>query len=704
MIKKYLILASMVAFLSACGEREAEETANPAPASTGTESEVAKNPSAIQGQVVNAEGNPEAGVWVIAETGDLPTAYRKIVVTNDDGHFLLPEMPDAGYSVWVRGYGLADSDRTEAMPGDQLEIRVRGAKDKAEAAVIYPANYWLAMMPPPSEEAVQSAEFPYPSAEEWLSQMKLNCTICHQPASASIRALTPYRQAFDHGLKKAGEMNMLAEQLNRDIVLDVFESWGEKIGAGETPQQTPPRPEGIERNLVITQWEFGGKYTYAHDVISTDKRDPTLYPYGKIYGLDIGNDHLLILDPNDHSVEEIALPTYEHAVPWCDQTYKPLGGDEEIHVGARLLGCPEPGVSTPHTGAYQNPVNPHNPMMDDTGKVWMTMQVRREWGKDMPDFCNKDPLIAGEYHHRQLGYYDTETGEIVPVDTCFGTHHLQFDNEGMLWVNGDSHVVGWFDTTLFDPADPQSLEAAQGWSEGKIDTNGDGVADTSIIGFRYSIIPNPPRGDVWIAIPPGSYGKHPTYGERGYIERYDPETGTHEAYIPPAPASGARGVDVDTKGNVWAGMAGSGHLARFDRTQCKQTWGAGDQCPEGWTLWETPGPRFEGAEGKGTDFHYYTWVDQFNTLGLGKDTVITNGTNSDSLIAFNPETEEFTVIRIPYPMITFTRGVDGRIDDKDAGWKGRGLWFTNGLDPVFKSEVPRTYVGKVQLRPDPLAH
>ena len=101
--------------------------------------------------------------------------------------------------------------------------------------------------------------------------------------------------------------------------------------------------------------------------------------------------------------------------------------------------------------------------------------------------------------------------------------------------------------------------------------------------------------------------------------------------------------------------------------------------------------------------HYYLWVDQFNTLGLGKDIVIINGTGSDSLIAFNPTTEEFTVIRIPYPLNTYTRGLDGRIDDPELGWKGRGVWFTNGLDPIIHSEIPQSYVGKVQLRPSPLA-
>jgi hypothetical protein len=656
----------------------------------------------ISGQVRNSDGSPEAGVWVIAETSGLPTDFRKIVVTDDAGRFLLPELPEAQYKVWVRGYGLADSARTDASAGDELALTVSSAGSPREAAVVYPANYWFAMIKPPSAETLASAPHPYPSPEDWMSQLQLNCIICHQQGTALVRTVASSRQALDHGLKKAGEMNLLAEQLNRDVLLDVFEDWGKRIAAGETPK-TPPRPQGIERNMVITQWGYGGKYTYSHDVISTDKRNPQLYADGRIYGLDLGNDALLILDPKTNSWEEKKLPGFEHGVPWCDQTYKPLEGGEPMAVGAQLTGCPAPGVESAHAGAYQNPVNAHNPMMDDTGKVWMTMQIRREWGEDMPEFCNKDPLIAANYHHRQLGYYDTATGEIVPVDTCFGTHHLQFDDKGVLWVNGDSNVVGWLDTKVFDPAKPETLEKAMGWSEGKVDSDGDGVADLPIIGFRYSIIPNPVAGDVWVAIPPGSYGKFPTYGDRGYLTRYDPKTDTHEAYKPPAPASGARGIDVDSKGMIWAGMAGSGHLARFDHSRCKQTWGAGDQCPEGWTLWETPGPRFEGAPGKGTNFHYYTWVDQFDTLGLGKDTVVLNGTNSDSLIAFQPETEKFTVIRIPYPLITFTRGVDGRIDNPEAGWKGRGLWFTNGLDPVFMSEIPKSYVGRVQMRPDPLA-
>jgi len=77
---------------------------------------VSVNSDDIGGVVTSSKG-PEAGVWVIAETTDLPTKFRKIVVTDDAGRYLLPELPKATYKVWVRGYGLVDSKAVAAMPG-----------------------------------------------------------------------------------------------------------------------------------------------------------------------------------------------------------------------------------------------------------------------------------------------------------------------------------------------------------------------------------------------------------------------------------------------------------------------------------------------------------------------------------------------------------------------------------------------------------
>ncbi|HEY6598141.1 MAG TPA: hypothetical protein VIZ30_02465 [Pseudomonadales bacterium] len=645
----------------------------------------------IEGRVVSGATTPEAGVWVIAETAALPTPYRKIVVTDDAGRFVVPDLPPADYQVWVRGYGLVDSAKMPATRGASLTLHVTPAADPREAAVIYPANYWLSLLEPPDHSAA------------WVSQFKLGCQLCHQVGSLMTR--TKNRALYDLGFKKALSMNAIADQLNRQQLLDVLDDWAKRIAAGETPP-APPRPAGIERNVVVTQWAWGDTFTYAHDEIATDKRNPTLYPRGPIYGVDLGNDRLLALDPTTHVASATKTPTLNgYSTSWCDLTYEPLGGNAAVAAGFGSLGCPVEKGITGFEGQYPNPANPHNPMFDDRGRVWITTQVRREWGRDLPEFCKASPPIAQNYHHRQLGWFDTKTQAYTLIDTCYGTHHLQFDADGVLWSSGDLYVIGWFDPNKYDAAKPETLQAAQGWSELRIDTDGDGAKDASLVGFNYGVIPNPTDKSVWTA-QPGSEPFAP-FDYRGRLVRYDPATDTFEAFTPPKPGSGPRGVDVDTHGVIWAALGGSGHLGKFDRKKCKQTWGAGDQCPEGWTLYPSPGPRMRTettpASESLADFNYYLFVDQFDTLGLGRDVVVMNGTGSDSLLAFDQKTEKFTVIRIPYPLNTYTRGLDGRIDDPNGGWKGRGLWFTNGLDPMVHSEVPQSYVGHVQLRPDPLA-
>ena len=656
----------------------------------------------ISGRVMNDAGDPSAGVWVIAETAELATPYRKIVVSDHSGRFVLPQLPAAGYAIWVRGYGLVDSEKVPARRGADIELRVTSAANAQDAALIYPSNYWLALLRPPPADHFGTPDSPYQDASSWLSQLKLNCVLCHQLGSAITRL--PTRSAYEYGLKKASGMHYFADALGFEVLLDTLADWGQRIAAGALPD-APRRPQGIERNIVITQWAWGDQYTYAHDEIATDKRDPRRFPFGPIYGVDLGNDYLLALDPTAHSATRIKVPTRgDFDTPWCEQTHKAIDSDTVTPAGFGSLGCPSAGVDTPHRGRYNNPANPHNPMMDEHGRVWLTTQIRRQWDIDVPQFCRDAPVISAHRHHRQLAYFDPRTEVFTLIDTCFGTHHLQFDDAGVLWLSGDNHVIGWFDTKKYSPQDPDSVARAQGWSEVRIDSDGDGLADRAMPGFHYGIIPNPTDGSVWTAVPPG-IGSPP--GERGRIHRYDPATDTHEVYMPPAPGVGPRGIDVDANGAIWTALAGSGHVARFDRTKCTQTWGNGEQCPQAWTLWESPGPQFAGLQtfpnDGSTEMHYYLWVDQFDIFGLGANTVIVNGTGSDALLAFRPATEDFIVIRIPYPLNTYTRGLDGRIDDPTAGWKGRGLWFTNGLDPIIHSEIPQSYVGHVQLRPNPLA-
>jgi hypothetical protein len=170
-----------------------------------------------------------------------------------------------------------------------------------------------------------------------------------------------------------------------------------------------------------------------------------------------------------------------------------------------------------------------------------------------------------------------------------------------------------------------------------------------------------------------------------------------------------RGIDIDRNGVIWTALAGSAQLASFDRRKCKVFGGPaildGRQCNEGWTFYRQPGPTL-GNTDTGSEFNYYNWVDQFGTLGLGPNVPIANGSASDSLLVFLPNTKEFVVMRVPYPMGFHSRGLDGRIDDPNAGWKGRGVYATYGADSAWHVEGGINEKGnlvKFQVRPDPLA-
>jgi hypothetical protein len=179
-------------------------------------------------------------------------------------------------------------------------------------------------------------------------------------------------------------------------------------------------------------------------------------------------------------------------------------------------------------------------------------------------------------------------------------------------------------------------------------------------------------------------------------------------YEPPSPGYGPRGGDIDRNGVYWASLA-SGHLASFDRSKCKGPLNGpkatGRHCAEGWTLYRFPGPQFRDVKDDGSaEASYYTWVDQFNTLGLGENVPIATGNMSDSYFALVDG--KFVTLRVPYPLGFFAKWAEGRIDDPRGGWKGRSLWATESTRSIFHNEggtSNRPKVVRFQMRPDPLA-
>jgi hypothetical protein len=663
------------------------------------------------GGVVTSSDGAEAGVWVIAETGDFGTRFAKIVVTDDQGRYVIPDLPEASYEVWVRGYGLVDSEKVAATRGQNLDLTAVVADDPVVAAQVYPAAYWYSMMKLPTAQEV--AALPG-GMNQYLGAMKnLSCVGCHQIGQLATRTLPEAYSHFDSSEQawvrrvssgQAGQqmVGSLANQL-QSIPFKYLGDWTDRVAAGELPATQPERPSGLERNVVATVRDWSDGKAYMHDLSSTDQRDPTLNANGLIYGApELSTDNFPILDPVHnisttflYAVRDADTPTTKDTPPTQPSAY---WGEEAI---------------------WDSKANAHNPMFDREGRVWYTTRVR---GIENPTFCREGSDHASaqafplERSGRQVSVYDPETKETRFVDTCFGTHHLRFAEDGRntLWMSGGGQVVGWVDTKTF--LETGDSAASQGWTAIILDTNGNGRRDEYVepdqavdpaldkrvnAGF-YAVMPNPVDGSIWGSV----------IGNPGAVVRLDPgpnppATTLAEIYNVPMPGFAARGADIDRNGVVWVSL-GSGHLGAFDRSKCTGPLSGpaatGDHCPEGWSFHRLPGPGFEGLEEQSVESSYYTWVDQFDTSGLGANTPIATGNLFDGVHALVDE--EFVTLRIPYPLGFYSKGFDGRIDDPDAGWKGRGLWVSSGDRTPWLMEGgmgSKPLVVHFQVRPDPLA-
>ena len=677
------------------------------------------------GGVVTGANGPEAGVWVIAETADLPTKFAKIVVTDDRGRYALPDLPKATYSVWVRGYGLVDSAKVSTMPGKILNLTASTAPSASAAAEYYPALYWYAMLKVP-----EKSEFPgtgpdgngipaaLKSQAQWLDVVKTNgCYTCHQLGNKATRTIPKQlgefkssADAWQRRIQCGQAMIQMSTNLGRlggAPALKLFAEWTDRIGAGELPRAKPARPLGVERNVVITLWDWAGPKDYLHDEVSTDKRNPRINANGPIYGAtEESTDLFPVLDPINHKATQVKMLVRDPATP--------SSKDNAM-------------LPSPYWGAqpiWDSQTSMHNPMFDEKGRVWFTARVRPSGN---PDFCKKgsDHPSAKVYPidqaNRHLSMYDPATGKITTISTCFPTHHLVFaeDADNTLWTSAggpQSGVIGWLNRKAFDETGDEIR--SQGWTALVLDTNGNGkrddyvepdqpvdpTKDKRINAAFYGIAVSPVDGTVWGSV----------LGFPGYVIRLNPganppATALAEVFEPPLPGYGPRGMDIDRNGVVWTPLS-SGHLASFDRRRCKGPLNGpaatGRHCPEGWTLHSFPGPQLQNVKDSGSaEASYYAWVDQFDTLGLGKNVPIATGNANEALLALVDG--KFVELRVPYPMGFYTKWMDGRIDDPAAGWKGKGLWATYSTRAPFHIEGGKGTTSKVvhfQLRPDPLAH
>jgi hypothetical protein len=264
--------------------------ADPAPAQQNPASQAASQSVAINGDdiggTVTSRFGPEAGVWVIAETQDLGTRFAKMAVTDERGRYVIPDLPKAGYKVWVRGYGLVDSPKVPAEPGKLLDLTAVIAPSLADAAQYYPAIYWAAMIKVPDR-----SRFPgtgdngngipeaFKTQDQWLNTVKTNgCGNCHQLGNYATRTISEKLGHFESS-QEAWMQRLSVGPAGHDMVatitrlmtpdgghLAALADWTDRIEAGELPSRSPPRPAGVERNLVVTVRDWSDPKHYLHDL------------------------------------------------------------------------------------------------------------------------------------------------------------------------------------------------------------------------------------------------------------------------------------------------------------------------------------------------------------------------------------------------------------------------------------------------------
>src|SRR3954466_13362076 len=682
----------------------------------------------LSGSVAGPNG-PEAGVWVIAETKDLPTRFARIVVTDAEGRYLVPDLPKAEYDVWVRGYGLVDSPKTKATPGKILNLKAVAAPDRKSAVQYYPAQYWYALMqmPPKTDfpgtgEQGNGISPNIKSQGEWIRNIVNTdgCTGCHQMGGEATRTVP---KMFRHGAANSkpawdkhiqagqagGGMSARFTQVGRQRALGMYADWTDRIAKGELPSAAPDRPQGRERNVVITMWDWADPKVYMHDEISSDKRNPTVNPNGPIYGaLEESGDYLPVVDPKTNTASQIKLIVRDPDTPSSgDQPPagpSPFWGDEAI---------------------WNSKTTVHSFAMDKQGRVWAAARVRKpqtpSWcqaGSDHPS-AKAFPINQSQ---RGLEMYDPKTKQLTTIDTCYTWGHVNIDENDVLWSSfGPAGVEGWFDTKMWDKTHDE--KQSQGWTAFVLDNNGNGKRDA----YTEPNQPADPAKDRRLNLT--FYGDSPAFdgsvwgtvqGFPGGLGRvvpgaHPPETTLTEYYEvpwnnPAAPKQGfaPRGMDVDSNNVVWTVLS-SGQLASFDRRKCKGPLNGptatGQHCAEGWSLYDLPGPNYKGAtDNASADSAYYDFVDRFDLLGLGKEIPLSTGNLSEGLLALVDG--KFLTFRVPYPMGFFAKGMDGRIDNPTAGWKGKGLYTTYATRAPFHAEGGKGNTSKLvkfQVRPDPLA-
>ena len=424
------------------------------------------------GGVVTSTKGPEAGVWVIAETTDLPTKMARIVVTDDRGRYVIPDLPKGNYSVWVRGYGLVDSAKSDecawpdgepdgtlsaqparrgrVLPGELL-VRA-GAAARQERVPRHRRKrerHFRSDAQPGGSGSTTSRHPRARRATRWATRRRARCRQNLGKFGTSVEAWNHRLQA---GIDGGAGMYANTNRFGRDRVLKMFADWTDRIAGGEIPQ-APPRPQGVERNFVVTVWDW-----------ATRSR---VFPRrgGERQAQSDGQCQRAGLR---RAREQLG----QHDDPGSDAAQVHAGEDPGARREARSRSRPR-SASPRRTGARRSTGRAES---SDTATSWTrrdalgTPRVPARPPRSRPSArrarrirrpsCSRSTTADGSTR-----FTTRTTKQWTIVDTCFGTFHLNFahDANNTIW-SGNGGVVGWVNTKVLDetqrPAEGTGLGAA----------------------------------------------------------------------------------------------------------------------------------------------------------------------------------------------------------------------------------------------------
>ena len=496
----------------------------------------------------------------------------------------------------------------------------------------------------------------------------------------------------------AGGLNAMG----KDRALAMFADWTDRMAGGELPP-APPRPQGVERNVVITQWDWADPKAYLHDQVSTDRRNPTINANGLIYGsLELSADYLPVLDPVRNTISQVPLTVRDPNTPRTPATMpkpSPYWGEEAIWTSRN---------------------NVHNPMFDEKGRVWITSAVRPA---PNPDFCKEGsshpsaklyPLANSRTPARRLRSGD-QTDHAhqhllrhAPPDVRGGREPDAVDERRRTGRRLAEHEDVRRDARRGEVA---GLDRAHHGHQRQRQARRVRRAEPAARSHEGQTLRQRllcrRAGARWIDL--GIGARVPRLGRPAESrQRILPRRRSRKSTSRRCPAihrAAATSIATASTGPRSRAVTWRASIAANASGPLNGPKATGQHCPEGWTLYAEPLPQLKGVTDPGSaEASYYTWVDWHDTLGLGANVPIDTGNASEGLLALKDG--KWVVLRVPYPTGFYTKWMDGRIDDPKAGWKGRGLCATISTRTPFHMETGKGTTSKVmhfQMRPDPLA-